>query len=200
LPVFRSAGRKLFGFDAVLAAAVGATMLAVLGRVTWLLIDRFHPAALLSAANPMFFATLSPAASSVASACQETVFWLAVLALVAFLVRYLSRWPGAAVLAAVIAVAGLLPGSVHTPGEFLLYYGIRLMYLVAAVIFVRFVARDNYLAYLLTAWGLALLDKIADLVAQPGAGLRSQGGILIALLAVTAVWAFAPGLLPSRSR
>jgi len=194
LSVFRSAGRKLFGIDAILAAAVGAAMLAVLGRVSWLLIDRFHPAGLLSATNPTFFATLSPAVSSIASGCQQTIFWLALLALVAFLVRYLDRWPGAAVLAGVIAVAGLLPGSVHTAGELVLYYGIRLMYLAAAVIFVRFIARNNYLAYLLTAWALALLGSSIDLVSQPGAGLRLQGGILIAVLAATAIWAMVPSL------
>jgi hypothetical protein len=54
--------------------------------------------------------------------------------------------------------------------------------------FVKYFARGNYLAYLLIAWTLALLDKGADLFSQPAAGLRFQGGILIALLLGTLAW------------
>jgi hypothetical protein len=68
---------------------LAAVLVAALGRVRWLLIDRFHPQALLSADARTVFATLSPAASGIASACQETLFWLALMAVVAYLVRYL---------------------------------------------------------------------------------------------------------------
>jgi hypothetical protein len=92
----------------------------------------------------------------------------------------------------------LVPGTVHTAGEFLLYYAIRLMYIAAAVVFVKYVARRNYLAYLLSAWTLALLDKGVDLLSQPAAGLRLQGGILIIVLLATLAWVLAPvaGLKP----
>jgi hypothetical protein len=52
--------------------------------------------------------------------------------------------------------------------------------------------RRNYLGYLLIASTLALLDKGADLLAQPAASLRLQGGILIAVLVATLIWAAAP--------
>jgi hypothetical protein len=37
-----------------------------------------------------------------------------------------------------------------------------------------------------------LLDKGGDLLAQPAAPLRLQGGILMALLVATLAWALAP--------
>ena len=189
LAVFRRANRKLFGIDALFAAGLAAVLVTALGRLRWLLIDRFHPQALLTADARTAFATISPAASGIASACQETLFWLALLVLIAHAVRYLERWPGAAVLAGFAAAAGLVPGTVHTAGEFLLYYAIRLIYLAAAVLFVKYIVHRNYLAYLLIAWTLALLDKGADLLSQPAAPLRLQGGILIALLLATLIWA-----------
>ncbi len=194
LAVFRKANRKLLGMDALFATCAAAVLAVALGRVRWLLIDRFHPQALLSADARTAFATLSPAASGIASACQETVFWLALLVLIAYLFGYVERWPGAAVLAGIVAVAGFVPGTVHTVGEFLLYYGIRLIYLAAAVLFVKYILRRNYLAYLLAAWTLSLLDKGTDLLAQPAAPLRVQGGILIALLGATLIWATAGSL------
>jgi hypothetical protein len=198
LAVFRRANRKVWGIDAVLAAGLAAAVAAALGQLRWLAIDRFHAQALLSVDARAAFATLSPAVSGIASACQEALTWLAILVLVAYLVRYLERWPGAAVLAGLAAAAGLVPGTIHTGGEFLLYYALRVIYLAAAVIFVKYIAGRNYLAYLLVAWTLALLDKSGDLVSQPAAPLRVQGGILIAVLAATVAWALAPVLRGDR--
>jgi len=101
------------------------------------------------------------------------------------------------VLAGLAAAAGLVPGTVHTAGEFFLYYAIRLIYFAAAVLFVKYIARRNYLAYLAIAWTLSLLDKGADLLSQPAAALRVQGGILIAVLAATLIWM---ALIPLRAR
>jgi hypothetical protein len=178
---------------------VAAALAAMLYSFRWRLIDHFHAQALLSADARTAFATISPAVSGVASACQEALFWLALLAIAAHLVGYLRRWPGAAVLAGFVAAAGLVPGTVHTGGEFFLYYAIRLMYLAFAVAFVKYVARRNYLAYLLSAWTLALLDNGVDLFSQPAADLRLHGGILIALLLVTVAWAVAPAFGVFRS-
>jgi len=198
LAAFRAVNRKLPGIDAVFAAALAAVLVTALGRLRWLLIDRFHPQALLSADVRTALATISPAASGIAGACRETLFWLALLAIIVYVVRYLERWPGAAVLAGLAAAAGLVPGTVHTAGEFLLYYAIQLIYLVAAVLFVKYLVRRNYLAYLLIGWTLALLERGADLLSQPAAPLRFQGGILIALLAATLIWALAPVLRVKR--
>jgi len=192
MAVFRAANRRVAGLEAALATCVAVVLAVALGRLRWLLIDRFHPQALLSADAPMAFATISPAASGIAGACQQTLFWLALLVLIAFVVRRLERWPGAAILVGIVAVAGLVPGAIHTGGEFLLYYGVRLMYLAAAVLFVKYLVRENYLAYLLIAWTLALLEKSDNLLGQPAAGLRLQGGILVAILVATLVWVIRP--------
>lgn len=200
LSVLQSSSRRISAVPAVIATGLAAVLLVALGRLRWLLIDRFHPDALLSAGPQTSFATLWPAVSGLASACQETIFWLALLALLAYLVRYLNRWPAAAILAGIAAAAGLVPGTIHTPGEFFLYYGIQLMYLAAAVLFVKYIVRENYLAYLLIAWTLALADNGADLWAQPSAPLRLQGGILMAVLLATLVWAIAPVFAPAAAR
>jgi membrane protease YdiL (CAAX protease family) len=192
--VWRAANRKLAGVDALFAAFLAAALAAMLDSFRWQLVDDFHAQALLSADARTAFATISPSVSGIASACQEALFWLVLLAIAAHLVGYLRRWPGAAVLTGFVAAAGLVPGTVHTVGEFFLYYAIRLMYLAFAVAFVKYVARGNYLAYLLSAWTLALLDKGVDLFSQPAADLRLQGGILIAVLLATVAWAVGPAV------
>ncbi len=192
--VFSRANREVLGLDALFAAGLAAVVMAALERVRWILIDRFHPHSLLSAAPHNIFGTAAPILSAIVGASQQALFWLAVLALLAELVRYLRRWPWAAVLAVLVAAAAFVPSPAHTAGEFLLYYCITLIEIGAAVVFVRFFAGRNYLAYLLTAWTLALVDRGADLLAQPAAALRQQGWVLMIVLLATLLWAAAPAL------
>jgi hypothetical protein len=197
--VFHSAARRLCAVDAIFAAGTAVMLGMALDRVQWLLIDRFHSAALLAASAHTAFATLSPAVFVIASTCQEALLWLALLVLIAYLAERLERWPGLAILGGLVAAAGFVPATVHTPGEFFLYYAIRLLYLAAAVLFVRYLVRENYLAYLLIAWALLLVTKSMELLSQPAVQLRLQAGILIALLLATVAWTLAPAWGSRRS-
>jgi membrane protease YdiL (CAAX protease family) len=188
----QATGRRRMAPDALVATAVAAVAALAMGRWRWMLIDRFHAQALLSADMQTMFGAVSPAVSAIASACRSTVFGLAVLALVAHAVRALSRWRGAVVAAGVLVAAALAPSDVHTVAEFLLYYGICVTWLVVAWLFVRYVARENYLAYALSIWTLLLAARAADLLAQPAATLRVQGGVVMAVLVATAIWGVAP--------
>jgi len=192
LAVLRASDRKMRALDAVFCAALAAVLVLALARLHWLLIDRFHPDALLSTGARTLFATLSPAVSAIASACQQLLFSLALLALLVFIVQYLRRWPGAAILAGLLAAAAFVPGATHSEGEFFLYYGIQLLDLAAAVLFVKYIARENHLAYLLVAWTLPLLTAIADLLSQPNSALHVEAGVLIGVLLATLVWALVP--------
>jgi hypothetical protein len=99
------------------------------------------------------------------------------------------------VVGALLAVAALVPSGTHTPAEFLLYAGINLGELAATLLFALYFARGNYLAWLLTAWALALVPRCADLLSQPYPALHEQGWLVIVLLAATLIWATAPALL-----
>jgi membrane protease YdiL (CAAX protease family) len=194
LAVFHRAERRRLGLDAVFAAALAAVSIAALDRLQWLLIDRYHPQALLSVNAQMSYGTAAAALPNLAGACQSALFWLALVALIAHAVRSLQRWRGAVILAALAAAAAFVPSGVHNGSELSLYYISMLGWLAAAALFVKYFARGNYLAYLLTAWTLALLEKAADLLAQPADALRLQGALLIALLLATLLWAVAPAL------
>ena len=192
--VFRRAERRRLSLDAVFAAGLAAVGVAALDRLQWLLIDRFHPQALLSVSAQMSYGTAAAALPGLAGASQSALFWLALLALIVYAVGSLGRWPGAAMLAGLLAAAAFVPSGVHNGGELSLYFVITLVWLAAGVMFVKYFARANYLAYLLTVWTLALLERAADLLAQPAAALRLQGALLIALLLATLLWAVAPAL------
>jgi hypothetical protein len=192
--VFRRAERRRLSLDAVFAAALATLGVAALDRLQWLLIDRFHPQALLSVNAQTSYGTAAAALPALAGACQSALFWLALVALIAHAVPSLERWRGAVLVAALAAAAAFVPSGVHNGGELSLYYLIMLVWLAAGALFVKYIARGNYLAYLLTAWTLALLERAADLLAQPADALRLQGALLIALWMATLLWAVAPAL------
>jgi len=193
LAVFRAGNRRRLCGGAIATAVIAALIGIALDRLQWAAIARFHPQALLSVSARSWFATAAPAGSALSAACQEILFWLVLLVLIVHIVRYLERWPGTAIVAAVVAAAALVPSTTHTSGEFLFYYCTELIYFAAAWAIIRFFARGNHLAYVLTAWTLAVLGKAAALFAQPAGYLRLQGGLLIAVLLASLVWAAAPG-------
>src|SRR5262249_17505560 len=87
----------------------------------------------------------------------------------------------------------LLPGDVHTPGEFALYYACALISVIAAVLWCVCFARRNWLAYALVLWVAALRAPLSTLFGNGSASLEMQGWIVPAGLAVTLVWTVAPG-------
>ncbi|MFN7992500.1 MAG: type II CAAX endopeptidase family protein [Bryobacteraceae bacterium] len=198
MAVFSRTGRRSMGVDALYATGLAAVLAAVVDRLHWMMTDRFHANALLSTGARTVFASASPAASGVAAAAQECLFWLAILVLIPPAMRFLNRWPGASMAAAFVVAAGFVPTGAHTPGEFALYFGAMLITLAAGFIFIRYFARDNSLAYLMAAWTLALAERATDLLSQPAAALRFQGGVLMALLAISLVWAVAPAFSSSK--
>jgi hypothetical protein len=93
-----------------------------------------------------------------------------------------------------VAVAGALPGAVHTPAEFGFYYGIRLVEFAAVAAFCVWIARRNVLAYVLAAWTLALAQVAVGLFAQHNTRLAWHGAAVIAVMVGTLAWAAAPAL------
>ena len=114
LAVLRPFNRRVFAIDAICSTGLAVALAVALGRLREVLVNHFHAQALFSADAEISFASQSPAVSAIASACQQTLFWIALLTLAAYLVKRLERWPGAAVLVGLVSAAGLLPATIRT--------------------------------------------------------------------------------------
>ena len=186
-----AAYRRACGKDAAAAvlAAIGLALLSYQSEA-WLM-DRFHAQALFSISSPDMIASAAPAAAALAGAVRSTLLRAAIAGVLVLLWGHLPRrWMrAAAVLAAPFVI---LPSGIHTPGEFALAYGVALIPVVGAVIFCRYFARENYLAYLLALWTLGLQPAMAVLFGNANPSLHTQGWIVAAVLAATLVWAVAP--------
>ena len=66
------------------------------------------------------------------------------------------------------------------------------------MLFIRYFARANYLAYVLIAWSLALLEAGVSLLAQPATPLELQGAVLMVLLLISLAWVLAPLVVRSK--
>jgi hypothetical protein len=88
----------------------------------------------------------------------------------------------------------MLPGGVRTAGEFGLHYGLALITIGCAVAFCLWFGRRNWLAYALVLWLLALRRPLMELLGNGNASLDAQGWIVAAVMAVSVMWAVAPGL------
>jgi hypothetical protein len=99
-------------------------------------------------------------------------------------------WPGRglriALLAAVVVGASLLP--TRSTGEFLLYFVRYVLLVVVWIGLAVFLLRDNPLAYIGAAFGMASVESVALLIEQPNAWARGHGIIAALLLILPILW------------
>jgi hypothetical protein len=200
LAALKPAHRRAGLADSLIALAVALALATLTSRGAWLLIDRFHAHAILSASNPDYFAAISPAVSVVASGCGGALFALTFLALAWYAADSVFRNRWIALVVSLVAAAAFVPGQVHTPAEFALHYCILLATAGAVFLFASGFARGNALAYLLAAVTLALGRRGLNLLEQPYSGLRSQGWGVLFLVVLVFVWAVKPALAGTRRK
>jgi membrane protease YdiL (CAAX protease family) len=191
--------RRVVLADSLIALAVAVALAVLAGRCQWLLIDRFHTQAVLSVASHDAFGTLMPAVSAAASAFQEAMLELALLAVIGYAAGFLTRHQWLIAVAVLVAIAVFVPSQVHTAAEFSLHYAILLPAAGALWLFVRGFAGGNALPYLLSALTLGLGRRALVLLEQPYGGLRLQGWAVMFLLALILGWAVRPLLSSSSS-
>jgi len=189
----RAPHRRMYGADAAaaVAAAIGLGLFA--NRMGAWLIDRFHAQALLSISSPDLIASAAPAVAALAGAVRSTVLTAAVVGALALLWRRLPRrWMrGPALLLAPFAS---LPSGIQTPGEFALHYGVALLAVACALAFCLWFARENYLAYALVLWFMALRPALSELFGNANPSLHAQGRMVAGVLALSLVWAVSPAI------
>jgi hypothetical protein len=185
------ANRRTLGLDASVAllAAVGFALL--LSQTEGWLMGRFHRVALYSIAIPSVVASSAPAVAAVAEAVRTTLLSAAALALAALLVKRVPRrW-----MLVVVALAWLtvpVPSAVRTMGEFVLAYGIELLWAGGALLFCVVFARSNYLAYALVLWIAALRPAMVALWKTGNPASEVHALALAAVMAASWFWASAP--------
>ncbi len=197
LASFRAAHRRASAIDAVTALSAAAGLTLLVQHLRAVLFDRFHAQALFSVSSPDLIVSAAPALSVLASAVQVALLYLAFVAIVVVLLRGWSK-PWLIVPVGMALSFTLLPGGLRTPGEFALHYGLALVSLAAVIVFCRFFARDNYVAYALVFWALALRGPLTELFAVPW--LQTQAWILAAALALVLVWVVRPVFSPQPQR
>ena len=190
----RASGRRASAGDALCALALAGGLAAAVAQFGHILRGRLHTLAIFSPEAPVEAGAAAPALSLAGSAVQDAVYSLALVALVAWAVRWTAArkpwvvWAGAAG-----AAAGLVSGQVHTAAELGLEYVLAIAGIGAVLAFAWF-ARGNWLAWVLASWTLAAGERALSLVSEPASSLRLQGWAVLALWAATVAWAAWPAL------
>jgi membrane protease YdiL (CAAX protease family) len=192
LTVWRASNRRIMGVDAAaaLVAAIGFGML--ISRIAGFLTDRFHAQALFSFGSPDSIVTTAPVLAALAGSFRGVLFFSAGAAAVVLLVRKLRRWT---VPLALVALAAMVPDEARTAPEFALYYVIAMFTVSLAALWCWRFARNNYLAYALVFWILALQGSISNLLGTGIPAMQIQGWVLLAVAAAGVIWVALPGFM-----
>ena len=177
----RKSSRRLAGIDAMLTALLAAALGTAMPVIKDLAQSWFPRFALPAVGTPDIIVSAFPALSAIAGAVSSSLTMLVVLAIVVRAIHLTShRW--VVIVAGLIALAGTLPPGVHEPGEFALYYVLRLCEVLVVVAVCLWIAHGNLLAYALTAWTVSLGLTAAELFAQHNGQLTGQAALLVVVL------------------
>jgi hypothetical protein len=188
----RASNRRIMGADAAAAVVAAIGFGILINRIAGFLIDRFHAQALFSFGSPDSIVTAAPALGALAESFRGVLVFSAGAAAVALLVRKLKRW---AVPMALVALVAMVPDEARTAPEFALYYVIALFTAGLAALWCWRFARNNYLAYALVFWILALQGSISNLLGTAIPAMQIQGWILASLAAAGVIWVALPGFM-----
>ncbi|HEV2446068.1 MAG TPA: hypothetical protein VGS58_09105, partial [Candidatus Sulfopaludibacter sp.] len=191
----RRINRRALGTDAAFALLAAAGLSILLSRLQALLTGRFHALALPAISTPDLISSALPALSALADSVRSVIVMAAVVGVFVLIVRRLPR-RGLSIPLGLLAACALLPADVHTPAEFALHYAFACLGIGCAALFCLRIARDNYLAYALVLFAMALRGPLGELFGNGNAALQVQGWIVAAVLALVALWAAAPALRP----
>jgi membrane protease YdiL (CAAX protease family) len=192
--LLRPANRRAMGWDAAVALAAAIGIALILRLLQGLLLDHFHAQALFGIASPDLMASSAPAVVAIASAVRSVIFYAAIIGAIArILMQVPKSWMR--IPAVFFAAFLLMPSDVRTPGEMALQYLIALTTAVAAWKFFSVFARQNYLAYAVVLWALALRGPLVELFGNSISAMHGQGWALLATLVATILWMVGPGLL-----
>jgi len=192
LAAWRSSNRRLLGADAAAAllAAIGFGL--IVNRLEGFLTDRFHAVALFSFDSPDSIVTTAPALAALAGSFRSTLVFAAAVGAVILLARQLKRW---VIPLALVAAVAMVPSDARTVHEFGLYFCIALLTVGVAALWCWRFARDNYLAYALVLWILALTGHISSLLGTAIPAMQIQGWVLVGVAVAGAIWVVLPGFI-----
>jgi membrane protease YdiL (CAAX protease family) len=187
---FWPAARRVLARDAAVALAAAVGLFLVVRQCGGALIDHFHAQAILSPSAPTLIATSAPWLGAASGALDTMLVTAGALVTLVLILR--SRtWLAWLVLILLPIVA--FPDNVRTPGEWTLQYVLHVLGLLAVIVFCRWFARRNYLAYAVALWLMALSGELAKLY---GNTAPVHFWVLVAIVLGGLDWA----LLPWRRR
>ena len=193
----RAANRGALALDAFVALAVAIGIAVALTQLRGVLFDAFPALALFSFDSPDLIVSAAPAVGALADAVLPMLLSAAALAAIAIGIREVpKRWM--LVPLALVALFMLLSADAHTPGEFALQYGLAFARAGAYALFCLWIARNNYLAYALAFWMMALRGPLQQLFATANPALHAQAWILAAAVPLAVVWAAYPAFTRRR--
>ncbi|MFN8548577.1 MAG: CPBP family intramembrane glutamic endopeptidase [Candidatus Eisenbacteria bacterium] len=185
LALWHSRPRRLLLRDAALAALLTLAGALTLDHLEGVLLKQwpaYVPVMATSMVAPLM--TVQPWFEIVAHAIRLTVFALGLVGGLIGIARDERERPWLVALGLVATALAMVPLHAHGAGEVGAAFLVSLLDLVGAALLVRFVLRDNVLAYPLAIYLVFALQGVWPFLTASGPEFRTQGMIAAALLAL----------------
>ena len=180
--MFRKENRPRFSRDALLLSLTILVGAFGLGRISDILVQRFHQFALLPA-----FALLPevnhflPAFSLFTRSVHSSLVYTSMLAIVIYIFQHVLKKPSSRLLLFFLILLSLLSEEASGWGEFAFGLATQAFVLLLLLTLIRFFLRQNFPAYLATVLFLSLCHSGYELLSQSSRFFKWNGAMLLIL-------------------
>ncbi len=190
--VFSREGRSRFGRSAVVAAVTVLGVIAALRTIMQLAADRFPSTASVSIDIPNAVSVTFPALLAIADALFNTIVGSAVIASFAVALGLMRKraWLSEGLIIAIIFCAALDPSATAARTPLMLARAAVLA--IAAWTTIRYLLRDNLLAWPVTIFIAAMLNGIVGMAGNDRPDLLANAGVVGVVLVAAIVWLVMP--------
>jgi len=193
LHIFKPEHKKSYARDAVFTGIIVVVSGLGLSQLFRILTERFSASALIANIPiPSFIDSPAPLYSNCIYTLYFSLFATLIAGVIIFILKDTLKKPAWMILFGLFVIIALVPLSVRSLDEAALATGKMFIYLLWFIIIIKYIARNNYIAYLFTFLLLTGLNSAYLLIKQGNNLLSVQGAVFLLLILLFSAWLLLP--------
>jgi len=193
LQILKSANKKIYARDAVLTGIIMLVSVLGIEQIIRFLTEKFSSSALMAGIPlPYFIDTPLPVYSNFVYLVYFSLFITLGAGVIIFILKDTFKNPVWIILFGLFALVSLIPLSVRSFNEAALAGTGLLIYIVWLILIIKYIARNNFLAYLYATVLLIGINCVYLLMKQGNNILFVQGAVLVLFILLFTVWILFP--------
>ncbi|MBN2411651.1 CPBP family intramembrane metalloprotease [candidate division KSB1 bacterium] len=193
LQIFKPVHKTGYARDALFTGIIAVVSGLGISQLFFILTEKFPGSVLMTGIPlPLFIDAPVPLYSNFVYMVYLSLFITLITGIMIFILKDTLQKPVWIIIFVIFVIAALVPLNVRSFGEAAFAAVKYSVYLLWIILIIKYIARNNYLAYIYTFILLTGLNNVYLLIKQDNNLLNIQGSVLLMLLLLSSIWLLLP--------